>query len=67
MNTNKSTQAQPAERYIDRFPGLPTHQMFTTELLAEATRLENMDERDRLDSIRYDFVRSELRARNVIN
>lgn len=50
--------------YLTRYPQ-PTSEMYTTQLLAEADRLERLDpaDLDRIDHLRYTFVKRELGAR----
>ena len=53
------------ETYLDRYSDKRTQEFSNQELLAEADRLENvgLEDLDTIDSIRYSFVKTELRYR----
>lgn len=66
---DREAEALPVqETYLDRYPDQRTSEFTNDQLLREADRLENKadfntDSLDRLDSIRYNFVKTELRYR----
>jgi hypothetical protein len=57
-----TTQNTKALRYTDVYP-TPVQTINTDDLAAEASILEGLDELDRFQQMRYDFIREELTNR----